>query len=95
MSVELGPAPVLSVIVGAANVAIFVLLFGSARARMALLVPAAILGAYAGQAVGARVTDPLRIGDFGLLWATGIAWLGMAVVVLVSQLGPVRSRSSR
>ncbi len=92
---ELGPAPVLSVIVGAANVALFVLLFGSARARIVLLVPAAILGAYAGQAIGGRLPDPLRIGDFGLLWATGFAWLGMAVVVLVSQLGPARSGPSR
>ena len=81
---DLGPAPLLSAIVGVANAAIFVLLF-----------PAAILGAYAGQAIGARLTDPLRIGDFALLWASGFAWLGILIVVLVSQLGPARRGPSR
>ncbi|MGZ6344778.1 MAG: hypothetical protein ACXWOW_05645 [Candidatus Limnocylindrales bacterium] len=92
---DVGPAPLLSAIVGVANAAIFVLLFGSARARLVLLFPAAILGAHAGQAIGARLTDPLRIGDFALLWASGFAWLGILIVVLVSQLGPARRGPSR
>jgi hypothetical protein len=86
--VTIGPAPLLAALVGVANVALFVLLVGAARARVMLLVPAAILGAYAGQALALHLPDPLRIGDFGVLWATGFAWLGILVVVLVSQLAP-------
>ena len=92
---DLAPAPILSVVVGVANAAVFVLLFGSARARVVLLFPAAILGAFAGQAIGARLADPLRIGDFALLWASGFAWLGSLIVVLVSQLGPASSSRRR
>ena len=88
----IGPAPLLAALVGVANVAVFVLLLGAARASVLLLVPAAILGAYAGQALGLHLPDPLRLGDFGVVWATGFAWLGMLVVVLVSQLGPPRRR---
>lgn len=84
----IGPAPLLATLVGVANVAIFVLVVGAARARLLLLLPAAILGAYAGQALALHLPDPLRIGDFGVLWATGVAWLGILVVVLVSQLAP-------
>ena len=62
--VDIAPAPMLSALVGIANAAIFVLIFGSARARLVLLFPAAVLGAFAGQAIGVRLTDPLRIGDF-------------------------------
>ena len=92
---DIAPAPILSALVGIANAAIFVLIFGSARARLVLLFPAAVLGAFAGQAIGARLTDPLRIGDFALLWASGFAWLGILIVVLVSQLGPASSGRRR
>ncbi|MFI5261702.1 MAG: hypothetical protein ACHQZR_03995 [Candidatus Limnocylindrales bacterium] len=88
----MSPAPLLAALVGVANVAAFVLLLGAARAHVWLLVPAAILGAYAGQAIATHLPDPLRIGDFGLLWASGIAWLGMLMVVLVSQLAPPNRR---
>lgn len=81
---------VLAVLVGVLNVALFVLFGGEARGRLPFLVIAAILGAYAGQALGARLGDPLRIGDFGLLSSSAVAWAGIVVVAIVSTLGPTR-----
>ena len=84
---EIGPAPVLAVIVGIFHVALYVLIRGTAGGRLLLLVPAAILGAYAGQALGSRLGDPVRIGDFGLIWASLVAWSGIVIVVVVGTLG--------
>jgi hypothetical protein len=81
---------VLAVLVGILNVALFVVFGGEARGRLPFLVIAAILGAYAGQAVGARLGDPVRIGDFGLLSSSAVAWAGIVVVAIVSTLGPTR-----
>jgi hypothetical protein len=81
---------VLAVLVGVFNVALFVLFGGEARGRLPFLVIAAILGAYAGQALGARMGDPVRIGDFGLLSSSAVAWAGIVVVAIVSTLGPTR-----
>ena len=85
---EIGPAPILAVIVGVLHVALYVLVRGTARGQLLFLVPAAILGAYAGQALGMRLGDPLRIGDFGLISASLLAWVGILVVVLIGTLGP-------
>jgi hypothetical protein len=52
---------------------------------------AAFLGALAGQAVGARLGDPFRIGDFGLISSSALAWIGIVVVAVTSTLGPGRS----
>lgn len=87
---EIGPAPVLAVLVGLFHASLYLLLSGRLSARMLLVLPAAILGAFAGQALGARLGDPVRIGDFGLLSASIAAWLGIAIVVVVSYLGPAR-----
>jgi hypothetical protein len=84
------PAMVLSVLVGVFNVMVFVMLGGEARGRLPFLVLAAILGAYAGQAIGTHLGDPVRIGDFGLLSSSAVAWAGMVVVTIVSTLGPTR-----
>jgi hypothetical protein len=56
-----------------------------------LLVIAAFLGAWAGDAIGARLgVDLLRIGDFHLVAATAMAWVGIGFVSLVAVLGPGR-----
>ena len=88
----IGPAPLLAVLVGIANAAVFILLLGAERTRLVLLFPAAVLGAYAGQALALHLPDQLRIGDFGVLWAAGFAWLGILVVVLVGLLVPPQRR---
>ena len=87
---EIGPAPVLAVLVGVFHAALFVFVGFEARGRLPFLVIAAILGAYAGQALGQRLGDPVRIGDFGLLSSSLLAWAGMGLVAIVSTLGPTR-----
>ena len=84
---EIGPAPVLAVIVGVFHVALYVLIRGTAGGQLLILLPAAILGAYAGQAIGVRLGDPLRIGDFGLISSSSMAWLGIGIIVVLGALG--------
>jgi hypothetical protein len=87
----IGPAPILALLVGVFNVALYVLIRGSAGGQLPLLVIAAFLGAWAGDAIGARLgVDLLRIGDFHLVAAAVMAWVGIGVVSLVAVLGPSR-----
>ena len=87
----IGPAPVLALLVGIAHTALYVLIRGSAGGRLPLLVVAAFLGAWAGDALGARLgIDLLRIGDFRLVAASVLAWVGIAIVATVAVLGPTR-----
>jgi hypothetical protein len=81
---EVGPTPVLAVLVGLFHTGIYLLIRGSAGLRLAFVGLAAILGAYAGQALGSRLGDPLSIGDFGLLWASLLAWLGIVIIAAAS-----------
>jgi hypothetical protein len=56
-----------------------------------LLLLAAFLGAWAGDAIGARLNaDPVRLGDYSVLTASIVAWLGIAVVALLAVLGSPR-----
>jgi hypothetical protein len=93
VTAEIGPAPILALIVGVFHTALYVLIRGSARGRLLVLLPAAVLGAYAGQALGSRLGDPLVIGDFGLLWASILAWIGIAIVAIGSTLVPGGDRA--
>lgn len=91
MSLE--PSLVLSVLVGAFHAAVSVLIRGSAGGRLPLLIVAAILGAWAGDAVMGRLgLDLLTIGDYHLLGASILAWVGIAIVSVVAVLGPTASR---
>jgi len=83
----IGPASVLAVLVGLFHSSLYVLIRGSTEGRLALLIVAACLGAWAGDAFGARLGwDFLRIGDFRTLPASIGAWLGLATVTIVSIL---------
>jgi hypothetical protein len=85
----IGPALVLSAIVGLFHVSAYVFIRGRAGARVPLLAVAAILGAWAGDTVGGRMgIDPFRIGDFHLLSASIVAWLGIGLVAVLSVLVP-------
>ncbi len=87
----IGPAPVLALLVGIFHTALFVLIRGSAGGQLPLLVVAAFLGAWAGDAIGARLgLNLLQIGDFHLVAASIMAWVGIGVVTLVAVLGPSR-----
>ena len=95
-TVIIGPALVLAVIVGLFHVSAYVFIRGRAGARLPLLLIAAILGAWAGDTVGARMAiDPLRIGEFHLLSASFVAWLGIGLVAILAVLVPERRRSRR
>jgi hypothetical protein len=88
---QIGPAPVLAVVVGLFHTGLFMLIRGSVGFRLPFVFVAAVLGAFAGQAVGGRLGDPLSIGDFGLVWASALAWLGIGIIVAASMLAPSRS----
>jgi hypothetical protein len=91
----IGPAPVLAILVGVFHTALFVLIRGSASGQLPLLLVAAILGAWAGDALGARLgIDLLRIGDFRLVAASAVAWIGIGFVSVIAILGPTRRDAS-
>ena len=90
----LDPAPVLAVLLGTFHTALYVLIRGSAGGQLPLLVPAAILGAWAGDAIGDRMGMNLfAIGDFRTVPASVLAWLGIGFVTIVAILGPTRARA--
>jgi hypothetical protein len=92
--VTLDPAPVLAVLLGTFHTALYVLIRGSAGGQLPILVPAAILGAWAGDALGDRMGMNLfAIGDFRTVPASVLAWVGIGFVAIVAILGPTRARA--
>jgi hypothetical protein len=90
----IGPAPILALLVGIFHTSLYVLVRGSAGGQLPLLLVAAVLGAWAGDALGARLgIDILRIGDFRLVPASVVAWVGIGFVSIVSILGPTRRKA--
>src|SRR4029077_4037251 len=86
---SLGPALILAVLVGTFHAALYVLIRGNAGGRLPIVVVAAILGAWAGDALAGRLgVDLLTIGDFHLLGATLVAWVGIGISSAVAILGP-------
>lgn len=93
MSLE--PSLVLSVLVGTFHAALSVLIRGSAGGRLPALVAAAILGAWAGDAIFDRLgIGVLTLGDYHLLGASVVAWLGIGLVSIMAALGPTAGRAS-
>ncbi len=85
---SLGPAPVLALLLGILHVSIYVLIRGSAGRRLPWLVLAAFLGAWAGDALAARLDIALiMVGDFHVIVASMLAWVGIAGVAIVAILG--------
>lgn len=92
MSVE--PALVLAILVGIFHASLYVLIRGSAGGRLPIIVVAAILGAWAGDALGDRLgIDLFSIGDFRLLAASALAWVGIGISSAVAILGPSKDAS--
>ena len=90
----LDPAPVLAVLLGTFHTALYVLIRGSAGGQLPILVPAAILGAWAGDALGDLMGMNLfAIGDFRTVPASVLAWVGIGFVAIVAILGPTRARA--
>ena len=90
MSVD--PALILAILVGIFHASVYVLIRGSAGGRLPIIVIAAILGAWAGDALGDRLDITVAsIGDFRLLAASVVAWIGIGISSAVAILGPSRS----
>lgn len=83
---EIAPAPALSVLVGLFHTGVYLMVRGTSGLRLAFVGLAAILGAYAGSALGPRLGDPLVIGDFGLISASLLAWLGILLIAAAGVL---------
>ena len=87
----IGPAPILALLVGIFNTSLYVLIRGSAGGQLPLLLIAAFLGAWAGDALGGRLgLDILVLGDFRIVAATIVSWIGIAFVSILSVLGPTK-----
>lgn len=92
MSVE--PAVILAILVGVFHASLYVLIRGSAGGRLPIIVVAAILGAWAGDALGDRLgIHLLSIGDFRLVAASVLAWVGIGISSAVAILGPSKGGS--
>jgi hypothetical membrane protein len=92
--VTLDPSPILAVLVGIFHTGLYVFIRGSAGGQLPLVVIAATLGAWTGDAVGDRMgLDLLAIGDFRLVPASVVAWVGIGFVAIVAILGPSRKRT--
>ena len=84
----IGPAIILAAIFAVLHVSIYVLIRGRTGARLPLLLGAAFLGAWAGDAIGGRIgVDPVRLGDFHVLAASLLAWAGIGVVAVLGIFG--------
>jgi hypothetical protein len=94
--VIIGPALPLALLLGLVHTAVYVLVRGDAGGRLPLTYVAAALGAWAGSAVGGQlgITFP-GIGDFALIPASVVAWLGIGVVAVLATLGPDTRREGR
>jgi hypothetical protein len=85
----IGPAIVLAAILALFHVSAYVFIRGRAGARVPVLLVAAFLGAWAGDALAGRLdVDPIRIGDFHVLAASIVAWLAIGFVVIVAVMAP-------
>jgi len=92
MSID--PSLILAILVGIFHASLYVLVRGSAGGRLAVIVIAAILGAWAGDALGDRLGfDLLTIGDFHLIAASIVAWIGIAISSAMAVLGPQLRRT--
>ncbi len=85
----LTPALVLSVLVGGFHTALFLFISGRMGVHTAIALVAAVLSAWAGDAVAGMLgIDPIRIGDFRLLATSLAAWGGIGFVEALLVLGP-------
>jgi hypothetical protein len=92
--VTLPPAPVFAFLLGLLHTALFVLIRGNGGGQVPLLLLAAVLGAWAGDAAGARLgIDIVRIGDFHVIPASILAWIGIGLTAVAAVIGPARKRA--
>ena len=86
---SIGPAVILSLLVGGFHTALFMFLRGRGGGQLYIAYVAAALGAWAGDAIGGRLgVDPVRLGDFHVIAASVVAWAGIVFVEVLFILGP-------
>ncbi len=84
----IGPALPLSLLLGLIYTSVYVLIRGDGGSRLPLMYIAAALGAWAGAAIGARLgLTFLAIGDYPLIPASVMAWVGIGIVAILATLG--------
>ncbi|HEX5827505.1 MAG TPA: hypothetical protein VFY23_08295 [Candidatus Limnocylindrales bacterium] len=87
------PSLPLALLLGLLHTALYVLIRGDAGGRLPLTYVGASLGAWAGAALGSRIgLDLLAIGDFPLITASVVAWVGIGIVAILATLGPQANR---
>jgi hypothetical protein len=87
--VSIGPAVILSLLVGGFHTALFMFVRGRGGFQLYTTYVAAALGAWAGDAIGGRLgVDPVRLGDFHVIAASAVAWAGIVFVEVLFILGP-------
>jgi hypothetical protein len=85
----IGPALPLAILVGLVCTAVYVLVRGDAGGRLPLTFIAAVLGAWAGAAIGGRLGITfLAIGDFALVPSVVVSAGAIAIVAVLATLGP-------
>jgi hypothetical protein len=83
---------VLALLVGVFHTGLYLFLRGTAGIRLPFVALAAVLGAFAGQALALRLGDLVQIGDFGLVWSSLVSWLGIALIVAATLVTPSADR---
>ena len=91
---SLDPALIFAILVGVFHASLYVLIRGSVGGRLPIIFVASILGAWAGDALADRLEfDLLTIGDFHLVAASIVAWIGIGISSAVAILGPSQRRA--
>ncbi len=86
----ISPAVVLSILVGAFQTCLYVVIRGTVGRHLPLTLVAAIGGAFVGHLVGRLAGDPVQLGDYNILWASLMAWVGIIVVAGLAAIRPPR-----
>lgn len=86
----IAPAVVLSILVGAFHTCLYVVVRGSIGKHLPLTLVAAIGGAFVGHLVGRLAGDPVLLGDYNVLWASLMAWVGIVVVAGLAAIRPAK-----
>jgi uncharacterized membrane protein YdjX (TVP38/TMEM64 family) len=87
----IGPSVALAAVLGLFHASAYVFIRGAVGGRLPLLLGAAFLGSWAGDALGSRLGgDPILIGDFHVVAASILAWLAIGVVAILAILAPQR-----
>jgi hypothetical protein len=87
------PALPLALLLGLLHTGLYVIVRGDAGGRLPLTYVAASLGAWAGAALGNRLgLNLIAIGDFPLIPASIVAWVGIGIVAILATLGPQRAK---